>query len=68
MSDVQMLFPMEPKEFWRQFKAMVEQKNGSIAKQTSIENSPPKRLLKAKAKPVYKPESTKWYTAVSSNG
>jgi excisionase family DNA binding protein len=52
MSDVQMLFPMEPKEFWRQLKALVEevveQKNSSNAKQTSIENSPPKRLLKAK--------------------
>lgn len=25
MSDVQMLFPMEPKEFWQKLKAIVEQ-------------------------------------------
>lgn len=52
MADVQMLFPMEPKEFWRQLKAMiedvVEQKNGSITKQTSPDEPPQRKLLKAK--------------------
>ena len=48
MAEVQMLFPMEPKEFWRQLKAMleelVEQKSSSTIKQ----HSPTDRLLKAK--------------------
>jgi len=51
MSEAQMLFPMEPKEFWRQLKAMIEdvmeQKNSSILKETSQENHQLK-LLKAK--------------------
>ena len=52
MAEVQMLFPMETKDFWRQLKAMIEevmeQKSSSIAKQTSVQNPSQRKLLKAK--------------------
>ncbi|MEJ7737522.1 MAG: helix-turn-helix domain-containing protein [Chitinophagaceae bacterium] len=52
MENVQMLFPMEPAEFWRYLKTIIEeemeQKISSISKQTFAENPPQKKLLKAK--------------------
>ena len=52
MADMQMLFPMEPKEFWRQLRTMieevVEEKNGSLIKHTSTDNPSKMPLLKAK--------------------
>ncbi len=52
MENVQMLFPMEPSEYWRKLKTIieevVEQKTGSTSKQTLAENLPQKKLLKAK--------------------
>lgn len=52
MENVQMLFQMEPSEYWRKLKTIigevVEQKTGSTSKQTLAENLPQKKLLKAK--------------------
>jgi predicted DNA-binding transcriptional regulator AlpA len=52
MENVQMLFPMEPAEFWNHLKAIIEevvdQKNNPISKQTSALDSPLKKLLKTK--------------------
>lgn len=52
MENVQMLLPMDPAEFWRHLKSIieevVEQKTSSISKDTLAENPPPKKLLKAK--------------------
>ncbi|MEP6677185.1 MAG: helix-turn-helix domain-containing protein [Ferruginibacter sp.] len=52
MENVQMVFPMEPKEFWSHLKTVIEevlnQKNDSILKQTSVQNPPLKKLLKVK--------------------
>ena len=52
MENVQMLFPMEPKEFWSHLKTVIEevvnQKNDSISEQTSVQNPPLKKLLKVK--------------------
>lgn len=52
MENVQMLFPMEPAEFWNHLKTIVEevvnQKNDSISKPISVQDSPLKKLLKAK--------------------
>jgi hypothetical protein len=42
MENVQMLFPMEPNEFWSHLKTITEkvvnQKNSSISKSSSAEN------------------------------
>ena len=52
MENVQMLFPMEPKEFWCHLKSLIEevvnQKNDSISKPNSVQNPPLKKLLKVK--------------------
>jgi excisionase family DNA binding protein len=52
MENVQMLFPMEPVEFWSHLKTIIEevvdQKNSPISKQTSVQDPPLKKLLKAK--------------------
>ena len=52
MENVQMLFPMEPAEFWSHLKTIIEevvdQKNSPISKQTSVQDFPLKKLLKAK--------------------
>lgn len=52
MENVQMLFPMEPAEFWHYLKTIIEevmeQKISSISKQTLAENPAQKKLLKAK--------------------
>ena len=52
MENVQMLFPIEPAEFWSRLKTIIEevvdQKNSSISKQTSVLDPPLKKLLKAK--------------------
>src|ERR1700709_230939 len=52
MENVQMLFPMEPKKFGGHLKTIIEevvnQKNDSISKQTSVQNPPLKKLLKVK--------------------
>jgi excisionase family DNA binding protein len=52
MENVQMLFPMEPAEFWRHLKTIIEevvdQKNSRISKQSSLQDSPLKKLLKTK--------------------
>jgi excisionase family DNA binding protein len=51
MAEYPMLFPMEPAEFWRQLRGLmeevVEQKNGSPASHRTAENGPKKTLLKA---------------------
>ena len=51
MGDVQMLFPMEPKEFWQKLKAIVEQvviehSNGPTI--NTVDQHGPKPLLKVK--------------------
>ena len=51
MENVQMLFPMEPKEFWSHLKSIIEDvvnQNDSISKQNSLQGLPLKKLLKAK--------------------
>jgi excisionase family DNA binding protein len=52
MENVQMLFPMEPKEFWSHLKTIIKevvnQKNDSISKPISVQDPPLKKLLKVK--------------------
>ena len=52
MENVQMLFPMEPNEFWSHLKTVIEevvnQKDDSILKQISVQATPLKKLLKVK--------------------
>lgn len=50
MGDVQMLFPMEPKEFWQKLKAIVEQvvieHNNSVPILNAIDKNGQQPLLK----------------------
>ncbi len=50
MGDVQMLFPMEPKEFWQKLKAIVEQvvieHNNSVPILNAIDRNGQRPLLK----------------------
>src|ERR1051325_2250367 len=52
MEKVQMLFPMDPAEFWGHLQAIIEEvvehKTSSISKRTLAVNAPQKKLLKAK--------------------
>jgi len=52
MENVQMLFSLEPKEFWSHLKKVIEevvnQKNDLISKLISMQNPPLKKLLKVK--------------------
>ena len=70
-----MLFPMEPAEFWSHLKTIIEevvdQKNGSISKETLVQAIPLKKLLKAKEVcelfQVSKPTIYEWLSRESSN-
>jgi excisionase family DNA binding protein len=50
MGDVQMLFPMEPKEFWQKLKAIVEQvvieHSNAVLKLNEIDRNSQRPLLK----------------------
>jgi len=51
MADVQMLFPMEPKEFWQKLKAIVEQvvieHNNTVPLLNALDKNGQRPLLKA---------------------
>lgn len=51
MGDVQMLFPMEPKEFWQKLKAIVEQvvieHNNTVPILNALDKNGQRPLLKA---------------------
>src|SRR5687768_16507728 len=48
MGDVQMLFPMEPKEFWQKLKTINGNKIGISIKASSIDGKPILSLLESK--------------------
>lgn len=52
MGDVQMLFPMEPKEFWQKLKAIVEQvvieHNNTVPLLDALDKNGQRPLLKSK--------------------
>ncbi len=50
MENVQMLFPMEPKEFWRRLKTIVEEvveQQGKTGQPNPLDKHADRRLLKA---------------------